>query len=142
MRCVGTALLAMALACPAAADECTILWWDLILPQAEVEFEQTSEVSALLTLRETGQLKPVSFELALTNVTRVDGEKVDVLLGKQTLVSEGMSNLVTVTLQPKRTSWIVNFESDQTLRAKDGQTFGHVALLTGWLTCDEIKPLP
>jgi hypothetical protein len=56
MRCVGTALLAMALACPAAADECTILWWDLILPQAKVEFEQTSAVSALLTLRETGQL--------------------------------------------------------------------------------------
>jgi hypothetical protein len=142
MRCVGTALVAMVLASPAAADECTILWWDLILPQSEVEFEQTSEVSARLTLKNTGQLKPVSFELALTNVTRETGEKADIFLAKQTLVSEGMSNLVTVTLQPKRTSWIVGFESDQTLRAKDGQTFGHVTMLTGWLICDEIKPLP
>lgn len=140
MRCVGTALVAMALSSPAAADECAILWWDLVLPQSEVEFEQTSEVSALLTLKDTGQRKPVSFELALTNITREDGEKVDVLLAKQTLVSEGLSNQVTVSLQPKRTSWIVNFESDQTLRAKDGQIFGHVAMLTGYLICDQLKP--
>ena len=140
MRCVGAAIVALVLASPAAADECAILWWDLVLPQSEVEFEQTSEVSALLTLKNTGQHEAVTFELALTNMTRENGENVDVLLGKQTLVSEGMSNLVTVSVQPKRTSWIVNFESDQTLRAKDGQTFGHVAMLTGYLICDQIRP--
>ncbi|MDO8985579.1 hypothetical protein [Cypionkella sp.] len=140
MRCVWTALALLALSSPATADECKIVWWDLFLPQSDVEFEKTSDASALLTLKNTGKLEPISFELALRNVTKDDGKGLSLLLGTQTLVAGGVSNQVTVTLQPKTTSWLVGFESEQIVRAKDGQTFGGVVRLTGHLVCNQLKP--
>ncbi len=58
MRCVLMALALIALSSPVSADECSIIWWDLFLPQSEVEFEKTSEVSVLLTLQNTVKSKP------------------------------------------------------------------------------------
>ena len=142
MRCVWTTLVVVTLSSPATADECTIVWWDLFLPQSEVQFEKTSEVSALLTLKNTGKLEPISFELALTNLTGKDGQGLDLLLGKQTLVAGGLSNQVTVTLQPKATSWLVGFESENTVRTEDGRTFRDVVMLTGWLICTKVEPWP
>lgn len=140
MRCVWKALVVMALASPATADECKIVWWDLFLPQSEVEFERTSEASALLTLTNAGKLESITFELAQSNLLQEDGEQLSLLLGTQTLVSGGLSNHVTVTLQPKANSWLVGFDSDQTVRTKDGKDFGGTVMHTGWLFCDQLKP--
>jgi hypothetical protein len=132
----------MALSSPATADECKIVWWTLVLPQSEVEFEKTSEVSALLTLKNTGRLEPISFELALENLTREDGTGLDLLLGIQTMVAAGLSNEVTVTLQPKTTGWLVGFKTVETVRTKNGQIFGDTTMLTGNLICNQLKPWP
>ena len=142
MRCVWKALAVIVLSTPAMADECNIVWWDLFLPQSEVEFKKTSEASALLILKNTSKLEPISFELALTELTREDGTGLDLLLGQQTLVAAELSNQVTVTLQPKTSSWLIGFESEQTLRTQNGQTFGDVARVTGYLICNQLKPWP
>lgn len=142
MRATWSALALMLLAGPAVADECRIVWWDLFLPQSEVELEMTSEVSAILTLKNTGQSKPINFELALSDLTDKDGKSLQLLLAEQTLVSGGISNQVTVTLQPQSKSWLVGFESNQTIRAQDGQTYNNPAMHTGWLSCNELMPLP
>lgn len=99
-------------------------------------------VSAILTLKNTTQSKPITFELALSDLTDKDGKNLQLLLARQTLVAGGVSNQVTVTLQPKSKSWLVGFDSRQTLRSKDGQTFGDHVMHSGWLLCDELMPLP
>ncbi len=142
MRATLSVLALMSLASPVIADECTILWWDLFLPQSEAEFDMTSEVSAILTLKNTAQSKPITFELALSDLTDKDGKNLQLLLAQQTLVSGGLSNQVTVTLQPKSKSWLVGFESKQTLRAKDGQIYGNDMMHSGYLFCEELIPLP
>jgi len=142
MRATWSALALMLLAGPAVADECRIVWWDLFLPQSKVEFEMTSDVSAILTLIETGQSKPITFELALSDLTDKDGKSLQLFLAEQTLVSGGLSNQVTVTLQPKSTSWLVGFDNKQSLRSKDGQIFDNHAMHSGWLSCNELTPLP
>lgn len=140
MRCLWTAFSVVALASAATADECNILWWDLILPRSAVEFEKTSEVSALLTLKDTAKSEPIRFELATTTLTRDDGTELNLLFGKQTLVAEGLSNQVTVTLQSKAKSWLIGFESEQTLRTKDGRSFGGKTNVVGYLICSQLKP--
>jgi hypothetical protein len=140
MRPILVALVVMALSSAARADECNIVWWDLFLPQSEVEFEKTSEVSALLTLKNTTRPEPITFELALTTLTSEDGTSLEWLLGRQTLVAAGLSNQVTVTLQPKTTSWLIGFDSEQTLRTEEGQTFGGNTKVTGYLICNQLKP--
>ncbi len=140
MRCVWATFTFLALSSAATADECKIIWWDLFLPQSEVKFEKTSEVSALLTLTNTTKLEPISFELAFRTLTRENGANLDVLIGSKTLVAEGLSNEVTVSLQPKSSSWLVGFESKQVLRTKDGRNFGGESLLSGYLICNQLKP--
>lgn len=140
MRSVLVALIATAFSSPASAEECNILWWDLFLPPLAVEFEMTSEVSAALTINDTVKLAPITFELAQQTLTGDDGKSVQLLLGQQTLVSAGLSNNVTVTLQPKTSSWLVGFDSKQNLQSNDGKTYGGKSLLTGWLICDRQKP--
>jgi len=142
MQCVWAVLVVMALGSPAVADECKIVWWDLFLPQSEVQFEKTSEVSAILTLKNTSQLEPISFQLALSNLLREDRKGLDMLLGSQTLVAAGISNQVTVTLQPKTTSWLIGFESKQAILTKDGRTFGGAVMHSGSLICNQLKPWP
>lgn len=141
MRATPSVLSLMVLASPAIADECTIVWWDLFLPQSEVEFDMTSEASAILTLKNPAQSKPIGFELALRDLTDKDGKNLQLFLATQTLVAGGLSNQVTVTLQPKNESWLVGFESKQTLRANDGQIYGNDMMHTGYLFCDDL-PFP
>lgn len=116
MRCTWTFLVIMGISGPAQAEDCKIVWWDLFLPQSEAEFEKTSEVSATLTLKNTGKLEPIRFELALRHLARADGKELDLLLGTQTLVAGGVSNQLTVTLQQKASSWLVGFDSKQTIQ--------------------------
>lgn len=142
MRCVLTALVTIALSSAATADECNIVWWDLFLAPSDVTFEKTSEVSARLTMNNTTKRDPISFELALTTLTREGEASLEVLLGSQTVVAGGLSNQVTITLQPKSTSWLIGFDSVQTLRSEDGQTFGGNTLVTGYLICNQIQPWP
>ncbi len=54
--------------------------------------------------------------------------------------ARGLSNQVTVTLQPKTTGWLVGFESEKSMRTKGGRTSSDVAVLTGDLTCNQLKP--
>lgn len=140
MRCLWTALAVMALSSAATADECNIIWLDIFLPRPEVEFEKTSEASALLTLKDTAKPEPIRFELATTTLTRDDGTELNLLLGKQTLVAERLSNQVTLTLQPKGNSWLINFDSEQTLRTKRGRSFGGETNLAGYLVCNQLRP--
>lgn len=136
MRCIWAAMVVMGLSGPVQADDCKIVWWDLFLPQSEAEFEKTSEVSATLTLKNTGKLEPIRFELATTHVTGEDGNQLDLLLGTQTLVLGGVSNQVTVTLQPKATSWLVGVDSKRTIRSKTGKTYDNAVMLAGYLLCN------
>ncbi len=142
MRRISKALAIIALSSPAMADECNIIWWDLFLPQSEAELTKTSEVSATLTLKNTSKLEPISFDLVKENVTGEDGARLDLMLGTRTVVAAGLSNQVTITLQPKATSWLIGFESEQSLRAKDGQTFGGTTHVAGYLICNQLKPWP
>jgi hypothetical protein len=121
---------------PVLADDCKIVWWDIFVPQSEAEFEQTSEVSAILTLKNTGKLEPIRFELASTRVTGENGKELDLLLGTQTLVLGGVSNQVTVTLQPGRTSWLVGFDSKRTIRTTKGKIYDSAVTLAGHLYCN------
>lgn len=73
MRCIWAVMVVIGFSGPVQADDCKIVWWDLFLPQSEAEFEKTSEVSATLTLKNTGKLEPIRFELATTHVTGEDG---------------------------------------------------------------------
>lgn len=61
---------------------------------------------------------------------------MDLLLGTQTLVLGGVSNQVTVTLQPKATSWLVGFDSKRTIRTKNGKTYDNAVMLAGYLLCN------
>ena len=141
MGYASKAFVLIAFSSPAIAEECKIVWWDLFLPQAEVEFIKTSEVSAKLTLKNTSKHEPASFELAQENVASLaDGSRQNLLMGSATLVLGGVSNQVTVTLQPKSASWLVGFASAQTLRSKDGKDFGGTTQLAGFLTCENLKP--
>jgi hypothetical protein len=136
MRCVGALLIVMGLSGPALAEDCKIVWWDLFLPQSEAVFEKTSEVSATLTLENTGTLEPMRFELALQHVTGEDGKELEILLGTQTLVLGGVSNLVTVTLQPRAASWLVGFDSRRTIRTTKGNSYDNGGMLGGSLYCN------
>lgn len=140
MRYCCTTLVILLIASAAKADECNIIWWDLFLPSVEVEFEKTSDVSAILTLKDTIKHDPIRFELAAETLTGEDGAELDLLLGKQTLVAEGLSNQVTVTLQPKSSSWIIGFDSEQTLRTKSGRAYSGKTNVAGYLVCDQLKP--
>lgn len=121
---------------PVLADDCKIAWWDIFVPQSEAEFVQTSDVSATLTLKNTGKLEPIRFELALTRVTGENGNELDLLLGTQTLVLGGVSNQVTVTLQPKTTSWLVGFDSKRTVQTTNGKIYDSAVMLAGHLYCN------
>jgi len=136
MRCIRAFMVAMGLSGPVLADDCKIVWWDLFLPQSEAEFEKPSEASATLTLKSTGKLEPIRFELASTHVTGDDGNELDLRLGTQTLVLGGISNQVTVTLQPKTTSWLVGFDSKRTIRTTKGKTYENAAMHAGYLFCN------
>jgi hypothetical protein len=136
MQCIWAFMVVMGLSGPVLADDCKIVWWDLFLPKSEAEFEKTSDVSATLTLKNTGKFEPIRFELAKTHVTGEDGNELDLLLGTQTLVLGGVSNQVTVTLQPKTTSWLVGFDSKRIIRTKNGKTYDNAAALAGYLYCN------
>lgn len=136
MRRLCTSMIVMGLSGPVFADDCKIVWWDLFLPQSEAEFEKTSEVSATLTLKDTGKLEPIRFELASSQVTGEDGTELDLLLGTQTLVLGGISNQVTVTLQPKTNSWLVGFDSKRIIRTTAGKTYANSVMLAGYLYCN------
>lgn len=140
MRSVRAACILSLLSSAATAEECRILWWDIFLPQSAVELEKTSEVSAVLTMKNTGKLEPISFELALSDVSGMDRKQWSSLLGGKTIVVGGLSNEVTVALVPKTTSWLISFESRQTIRSQDGKTFAGTGVLGGYLVCEELKP--
>jgi hypothetical protein len=136
MRCIWAFMVIVGLSGPVLADDCKIVWWDLFLPQSEAEFEQTSDVSATLTLKNTEKLEPIRFELATTHVTGEDGNELDLLLGTQTLVLGGVSNQVIVTLQPKAKSWLVGFDSKRTIRTTNGKIYDNAVMLAGYLYCN------
>lgn len=135
MRCIWTFLIVMALTSPALAGDCKIFWWDIFLPQSEAALEKT-EVSATLTLKNTGKLESIRFDLALSHLTGADGKELDMLLGTQTLVVGGVSNEVTVTLQQKTSSWLVGFDSKRTVRTTTGKVYNDEVMLVGNLYCN------
>lgn len=139
-RAIWTASAIMALSSPVMADECRILWFDLFLAPSEVSLEQTSDLDASLTMTNTAQPEPLVIELSREQLTQGNGARTFMLLGDKTIVSTGLANEVTVSLQPKTNSWLVSFQSAQTMTAQDGQSFKGMTVLGGHLICDQLKP--
>lgn len=140
MKSIWAASMVATLSGPAMADECRILWWDLFLAPSEVTLDKTSNSTVTLTMRNTAQPEPVVFKLAREQLTQGNGASISMLLGDKTLVSRGITNEVTVSMQPKTASWLVSFQSAQTMTAQDGQSFKGMTVIGGYLTCDQLKP--
>lgn len=135
----GTAALVLS-GVAARADDCTIIWLDLFLPPAYVEFELTSAFGGLLTLKESSKGQPVRFELRETTLTEEDGSKFKAMTSTQTLVSGRISNDVTAILEPKNKSWLISFDNRSTIKGKEGQTFVGRSATAGYLICETLRP--